>query len=391
MQTVNASHLRWDEMLRSLAGLLPAGPASVLVDGRGKQPGVLAIRLAAALNASGRACVRLHSGRDDVSTADARVPATAIRLADSSCWHEIASWDVVIWARTAPVSHGIRNGHSHEGSEERADIVIDLHDPEWPVIRRVAAPLAASGTWYLTETRAFFACRAATWDTKFGDDQPSYAAAIAQAGIREGGVAIDVGCGTGRALAPIRQAVGVTGAVIAVDVTPEMLRQARPAAGKARAALLLADARRLPFAEASADAIFAAGLVNHLPDAEAGFRELARVTHPGGLLVLFHPSGRAALAARHGRSLSPDEPLAAGPLRRCTETTGWRLTAYDDAADRFFAVAERVSGLSRPECGRRVASEDLPVGSAGFGAAVGVQDDLPAPPVHADVMVKLTQ
>jgi hypothetical protein len=65
------------------------------------------------------------------------------------------------------------------------------------------------------------------------------------------------------------------------------------------------------------------------------------VTAPGGLLVLFHPSGRAALAARHGHALSPDEPLAEGPLRRFTSASGWELTAYDDAPDRFFAVAER--------------------------------------------------
>jgi len=57
--------------------------------------------------------------------------------------------------------------------------------------------------------------------------------------------------------------------------------------------------------------------------------------------VLFHPSGRAALAARHGRTLTPDEPLADGPLRNSTAATGWRLTTYDDAADRFFALAVR--------------------------------------------------
>jgi SAM-dependent methyltransferase len=334
----NSSRGRWDEMLRGLADLLPAGPASVLVDGRGEQPAVLAIRLTAALNASGRACVRLHNGGHNGSAADPCIPAAAIRLADSSCSSDAQSWDVVIWTRTAPAGHGPQEGRD---GEEHADIVIDMHDLDWPVIRRVAAPLAARGPWYLTETRAFFACRAATWDTKFGDDMPSYSAAIAQAGIPEGGVVIDLGCGTGRALSPLRRAVGPDGSVVAVDVTPEMLGQARPASQAARAALVLADARHLPFAAGSADAIFAAGLINHLPDAEAGLRELARIIRPGGLLILFHPSGRAALAARHGRTLSPDEPLAADPLRRSTQATGWQLTAYDDAVDRFFAVAVR--------------------------------------------------
>ena len=202
-------------------------------------------------------------------------------------------------------------------------------------------PPRASGARYVAETQAFFGCRAATWDTKFGDDLPAYRAAVAEAGIRRGGVAIDVGCGTGRALPPLREAVGPGGSVIAVDLTPEMLAAARPKSSAAGAAVILADARALPFADAAADAIFAAGLVHHLPDTEAGLRELARVTRPGGLLVLFHPSGRAALAARHGRALSADEPLAEGTLGRLTSAAGWRLTAYDDAPQRFFAVAER--------------------------------------------------
>jgi SAM-dependent methyltransferase len=52
--------------------------------------------------------------------------------------------------------------------------------------------------------------------------------------------------------------------------------------------------------------VCAAGLIMHMPDTEAGLRQLVRVTRPGGLLILFHPSGRAALAARHGRTLEPE-------------------------------------------------------------------------------------
>jgi SAM-dependent methyltransferase len=325
-------------MLLGLAGVLPAGPASVLVDGGGEQSAVLAARLAATLTASGRACVRLT--RTSGGIPSGAVPEGAVRLADGPGWHAARTWNAVIWLRT-PRADGDPGGSGGQADEDRADIVIDMHDPGWPVIRRVAAPLAAGGPWYLTETRAFFSCRAATWNTRFGDDVPAYTAAVARAGIPAGGVAIDIGCGTGRALPALRQAVGPDGAVIAADLTPEMLDQARPVSQAADAALVLADARRLPFADASADALFAAGLVNHLPDTEAGLRELARVTRPGGLLVLFHPSGRAALAARHGRTLTPDEPLADGPLRSSTAATGWRLTTYDDAVDSFFALAVR--------------------------------------------------
>ena len=75
----------------------------------------------------------------------------------------------------------VRTGRDPDGAAENgADIVIDLYDQDWPVIRRVAASLASRGSWYVTETRAFFACRAATWDTKFGDDLPAYGAAVAR-------------------------------------------------------------------------------------------------------------------------------------------------------------------------------------------------------------------
>jgi SAM-dependent methyltransferase len=317
MTAEESSQRRWEEMLGSLTELLPAGARCVLIDGPAEQARLFASRLAGKLTGQ-RGTPRV--------TLDADVPA-----------------DTRIFLRTAPGGRHfpVYEKEERREREERADVVIDLHDVAWPVIRRVAAPLAARGRWYLTETRAFFACRAATWDAKFGDDLPAYCAAVAEAGLRHSGVVIDVGCGTGRALPPLRAAVGPAGTVIALDMTPEMLAAARPAVQLAGASMVVADARALPFADGAADAIFAAGLVNHLPDTEAGLRELARVTSPGGLLVLFHPSGRAALAARHGHALSPDEPLSEAPLRKSTAAAGWHLTAYDDAPTRFFAVAER--------------------------------------------------
>jgi SAM-dependent methyltransferase len=324
--TDDSSQRRWAEMLGSLVALLPDSCQCVLVDGPEEQATLFAARIAAKLAGDRHRPVQvaLDAGGD---------------------------WDVSISLRTAPGGRHFpvyqKNGDTRDKldrreREEHADIVIELHDVAWPVIRRVAAPLAGRGSWYLTETRAFFACRAATWDTKFGDDLPAYSAAVAEAGIRRNGIVIDVGCGTGRALPPLCEAVGPAGTVIALDMTPEMLAAARPAAQLAAAMRVVADARALPFPDGSADAIFAAGLVSHLPDTEAGLRELARVTSPGGLLVLFHPSGRTALAARHGHTVSPDEPLSEGPLRRSTAATGWSLRAYDDASNRFFAVATRV-------------------------------------------------
>lgn len=191
------------------------------------------------------------------------------------------------------------------------------------------------------EVRAFFAARAAGWDAKFPDDGPAYAAGIAELGLREGDRVLDAGCGTGRALSVLRSAVGPRGTVLGADLTPEMLAAA-VRAGRDRAAwLLLADVTRLPLADAALDAVFAAGLLSHLPHSAGGLAELARVVRPGGRLALFHPIGRAALAARKGRPLTPDDLRAEPNLRPLLTAAGWELIRYEDEDARYLALAVR--------------------------------------------------
>lgn len=93
-----------------------------------------------------------------------------------------------------------------------------------------------------------------------------------------------------------------------VDLTPAMLTAAAREGRYAQAGLLLADAVRLPLPSGAVHGVFNAGLINHVPDPAAALREWARVTAPGGVLLLYHPSGRAERAARHGRPLDPDDP-----------------------------------------------------------------------------------
>ncbi len=192
-----------------------------------------------------------------------------------------------------------------------------------------------------THVQEFFGVRAADWDNRFPDDGPAYAAAVAELGLREGARVLDAGCGTGRALPPLRAAVGPSGLVVGADLTPAML-QAAVRAGRDRIGrLLLTDVAALPLRPRSLDAVFAAGLIAHLPDPARNLRELARVVRPGGVLALFHPIGRAALAARQGRRISPDDLRAESGLRPLLAGSGWRMTSYVDEDARFLALAVR--------------------------------------------------
>lgn len=194
-----------------------------------------------------------------------------------------------------------------------------------------------------THVQEFFGARAADWDSRFPDDGPAYAAAVAELGLRAGDRVLDAGCGTGRALPPLRAAVGRSGVVVGADLTPAML-EAAVRAGRGRdGRLLLADVAALPLRSESLDAVFAAGLIAHLPQPEENLRELARVVRPGGSLALFHPIGRAALAARQGRQVTPDDLRAEPNLRPLLAGSGWRMTSYADEDTRFLALAVRES------------------------------------------------
>ncbi|WP_329285820.1 class I SAM-dependent methyltransferase [Streptomyces sp. NBC_01455] len=190
-----------------------------------------------------------------------------------------------------------------------------------------------------THVREFFSPRAADWDARFPDDGPAYAAAAAELGLREGDRVLDAGCGTGRALPPLRAAVGPSGVVIGADLTPAMLAATVRAGRDREGQLLLADAATLPLRTGSLDAVFGAGLIAHLPNPRAALRELARVVRPGGTLALFHPIGRAALAARQGRRITPDDLRAEANLRPLLAGSGWVMTSYADEDERFLALA----------------------------------------------------
>ncbi len=94
--------------------------------------------------------------------------------------------------------------------------------------------------------------------------------------------ALDVGTGAGAlalALAPLVREV------VAVDVVPELLEQARLRAPE-NVTLLEADAAALPFELGSFDLAGTLRTLHHVPRPELVVAEMARVTRPGGTLIV---------------------------------------------------------------------------------------------------------
>jgi arsenite methyltransferase len=105
--------------------------------------------------------------------------------------------------------------------------------------------------------------------------------------LPEGGAVADIGSGAGMDCLLAGRRVGARGTVIGVDMTDEMLERARSGAKQAglhQVRFEQGDITRLPLETASVDVVIANGVFNLTPDKAILFRELYRVTKPGGRL-----------------------------------------------------------------------------------------------------------
>jgi phosphatidylethanolamine/phosphatidyl-N-methylethanolamine N-methyltransferase len=105
------------------------------------------------------------------------------------------------------------------------------------------------------------------------------------------------GVGTGLDLPQIPAGVAVTG----VDISEEMLLEAKRKKSPSSVNLLKMDAQRLDFPDASFDAALLNLIVSVAPDGRAVFQEAWRVLKPGARLVLFDkflPEGQSVSLPR---------------------------------------------------------------------------------------------
>jgi SAM-dependent methyltransferase len=129
-----------------------------------------------------------------------------------------------------------------------------------------------------------FGAPAEAYDRFVGRYGPALAAGlIGLARVAPGMRALDVGCGPGALTRSLCDRVGSFGSVAAVEPSEVFAAAARERVPQADVRVAAAEA--LPFPDGSFDVAVAQLVVNFMADPEAGVREMARVTRPGGAVA----------------------------------------------------------------------------------------------------------
>ncbi len=218
-----------------------------------------------------------------------------------------------------------------------------------------------------------------TWDrmaaTYRHEEDPRFAPAvnyvIARATLRPGDDVLDLGTGTGSVALKAAGAVGPSGSVLAVDLSPEMLRVAaeRAAAdGVTNVTFREGAAQAIPAPDSSVDVLTLSLCLMFVPDRATAARECARVLRPGGRFVasVFGPPERADLPRLQqiiGRFAPKKPPPGTGPsaladpsefLRQLGDA-GIEANAVREvfeftfmSLDQAYAAATRVTAASMP-------------------------------------------
>jgi ubiquinone/menaquinone biosynthesis C-methylase UbiE len=197
---------------------------------------------------------------------------------------------------------------------------------------------------------AFFDVRAAKWEENCYPPavRARLAPLVASFGLPLGGVVLDMGTGPGTLVPYLQDALGPRGRVFPFDLSFEMLRQAKAKFGPSDPPPVQATAMRLPFRDASFDAVICFAAFPHFADKAAALAEMARVARDGAWIIIAHLLSRAELMAHHGghSAVANDALPEAAVMRSLFLRVGLPNPTIVDEPGRYLARCRKTNDQS---------------------------------------------
>ncbi|MGE9985920.1 class I SAM-dependent methyltransferase [Desulfovibrio sp. SGI.169] len=194
-----------------------------------------------------------------------------------------------------------------------------------------------------TARRDFFDAHAKGWEERNYPPRLRLRleAMLERVSLSEGMTVLDVGCGRGVLQPYLRQRVGATGRLAALDFSSAMLEGA--AQRYPFVWPLLARAERIPLLDGFVDALICFSAFPHIEDKKAAAREFHRVLKPGGRAYVIHLEGREKLNAIHDRhdAVRGDHMPCINGMRSIFGQAGFGHIESDESADHYYFCAHK--------------------------------------------------
>jgi len=157
---------------------------------------------------------------------------------------------------------------------------------------------------------------------------------------------LEPGCGTGRLTALLARKVGAKGRVVAVDISPCMVAEARRRlSGCHQVEIRLGAVEEIQGCPAYFDRVICHQVFPHFEDQYETLSMLARLLKPGGRLVISHFLSSAEINDVHRKAdtvVARDILPAWDTLRRWCECCGLRIGMWQDDAEGYLLSAGKV-------------------------------------------------
>ena len=191
----------------------------------------------------------------------------------------------------------------------------------------------------------FFDRIAGDWDGWHNLEElfANFASEFERFGIQLEETVVDVGCGTGNLTKALLSRLGESGKVVALDISPEMLKQAKAKCHDPRVTWFLTSADRIPVADNDCDRVICFSAWPHFQNAAAVIQEIRRILKPDGYCHVLHFISRKKVNSIHKEahpSVKTDILIPADELAELFKKEGFVIEETVDNSDRYLLSAQ---------------------------------------------------